>query len=95
VSVCLHDKSSDPLSPCTILEAIRAGVGWVWEGDYMSTAWYCTSGVESIATATVPSLVPRPSTPPVFHHLQYAKNWSYRRPGKKASCTCVSITFTR
>jgi len=36
------------------LEVISAGVGWVWEGDYMSITWHCTSGEESIVTATVP-----------------------------------------
>ena len=30
-------KSPDPPSPCEILEAIRAGVVWVWEQDYCAT----------------------------------------------------------
>jgi len=47
-------ESRDPPPLCTILEVICAGVGWVWEGDYMSITRHCTSGEESIVTATVP-----------------------------------------
>jgi len=28
-------ESPDPTSLCTVLEAIRTGVGWVWEGAYL------------------------------------------------------------
>ena len=34
-------------------------------------------------THEVSSLVPRPSTPPVFDRFQY-KNWRRRRPGNEA-----------
>ena len=57
-------ESPDPPPLCTILEVICAGVGWVWEGDYMSITWHCTSGEESIATATVLNCVSQGSLVP-------------------------------
>jgi len=88
--------SEEPLRRyCLNSACLRSMCEWHWGSD--STLLHKLSSVYVDYYPSAGSLVPRPSMPPIFDHLQYTyilqliKNWNCRRHGNEAICLVQSV----